>query len=240
MKKGIQKIVRYLGFEVRRYSIDTSDRALMKRCMDYLSIDLLIDIGANLGQYATACRDAGYKGQIISLEPLKSVFIDLKKLADRDGKWYAFNYGAGKLNDELIINVSDNRASSSLFDVTKLSTDAAPESGFVGKEKISVVSLDSFLLEKIEAYRNPYLKIDVQGYELEVLEGAKELLHRVKGVQLEMSFVPLYDQGPLYKEVIAFMEAQNFELYSILPDFRNRTTGKMLQADGIFINKSLI
>lgn len=85
--------------------------------------------------------------------------------------------------------------------------------------------------------KNIYLKIDVQGFELEVLKGATAILSKVKVVQLEMSFVPMYKNGPLFGEILSFLDMIGFELYTIIPEFRNEISGRLLQADGIFVRK---
>jgi FkbM family methyltransferase len=243
MIKKVKRMLRAVGVEVTRYQPETSNAALLKKCLDFFNIDLVIDVGANIGQYGVVLREAGYKNQIISFEPMQDAFNQLKVTADRYNKqynnWTVHHYGVGRANQEQIINVSKNSASSSILNVTHLSTDAEPLTVTDRQEKIKIVSLDSFFQNKLGEFKGIYLKVDVQGYEMHVLEGAKDLLRHIHVVQLEMSFVALYENGPLYKEIVSWMEAAGFEIYSILPDFRDMRSGRMLQADGIFINKNL-
>jgi FkbM family methyltransferase len=243
MIKKIKRMLRAVGVEVTRFQPETSSAALLKKCLDFFTIDLVIDVGANIGQYGVVLREAGYKNQIISFEPMQEAFDQLNLTAERYNKrynhWTVHHYGVGRTNEDQVINVSKNSASSSILNVTHLSTDAEPLTLTDRQEKIKIISLDSFFQNKLGEFKGIYLKIDVQGYELHVLEGARDLLRHIKVVQLEMSFVTLYDNGPLYKEIISWMEAAGFEIYSILPDFRDMRSGRMLQADGIFINKNL-
>jgi FkbM family methyltransferase len=155
-------------------------------------------------------------------------------VASNDSAWEVFNLGLGSSQQELTINVSENLASSSFLSVTALSTQAEPLSQFSGTQKVNVVRLDHFLKERINNFENVFLKIDVQGFELEVLKGAEGILKNVKAIQLEMSFVPLYVDGPLYSDILFWIERNGFEVYSIIPGFRNLESGQLLQADGIF------
>jgi len=222
---------------VTRFQPETSNSALLRKCLDFYGIDLVIDVGANTGQYGVVLREAGYKNQIISFEPMREAFSQLSLISGRYQKWSSYQYGVGRANEEQIINVSKNSASSSILPVTELSTNAEPLTITTRQEKINIVALDSFLVDKLFGYKSIYLKVDVQGYELHVLEGVKKLLPTFKVVQLEMSFVPLYEGGPLFNEIISWMSEAGFEIYSIIPDFRDMHSGRMLQADGIFVNK---
>jgi|694.fasta_scaffold155897_2 FkbM family methyltransferase len=234
IKEFIKSFCRSFGLELKQYNIQNSENLLLKRCTDYFQIDLIIDVGANVGQYATAMRSVGYSKQLISFEPLAKAFGRLATVASNDSAWEVFNLGLGSSQQELTINVSENLASSSFLSVTALSTQAEPLSQFSGTQKVNVVRLDHFLKERINNFENVFLKIDVQGFELEVLKGAEGILKNVKAIQLEMSFVPLYVDGPLYSDILFWIERNGFEVYSIIPGFRNLESGQLLQADGIF------
>ena len=238
MIKKIKRVLRSMGVEITRFQPETSNAALLKKCIDFYKIDLVIDVGANIGQYGVGLREAGFKGQIISFEPMQEAFAQLQLTTKRYQDWAAYNYGVGLADGLQTINVSKNSASSSILNVTKLSTDAEPLSGTDRQEEIKIISLDSFSPQlTLGEFKSIYLKVDVQGFELQVLGGAKALLERAAVVQLEMSFVPLYESGPLFQEILSKMEKAGFEIYSILPDFRDLNSGRMLQADGIFVKK---
>ncbi|HEY4653099.1 MAG TPA: FkbM family methyltransferase [Cyclobacteriaceae bacterium] len=237
VRKQINRLLRGLGFEIRRYDIGGSSIALLRKCLDFYDIDMVIDVGANVGQYSMALLDTGFERKILSFEPIAKVYRQLENNSRRFANWEVCNLGVGDKEGTLTINISENYESSSLLPVTELSISAEPKSGYVSKEEIRVVTLDSFLVDRIKTAQNPYLKIDVQGYELQVLEGAKMLLPKIKGIQLEMSFVKLYEGGPLYKDIFGYLENAGFQLYTIIPDFRDERSGRMLQADGIFIRE---
>jgi hypothetical protein len=82
--------------------------------------------------------------------------------------------------------------------------------------------------------RNLFLKIDVQGFEPQVLEGAARLLDRTQGVQLELSLAPLYEGQTLFLPLVDWLAKKGFELWALIPGFIDNKTGRMLQVDGIF------
>jgi FkbM family methyltransferase len=238
LKEKFQKLFRLVGLEVNKYSFYNSEHALLKKCLDLFSINFVIDVGANAGQYGTKLREAGYNFHISSFEPLEKSFLELKIKAAKYKDWYVYNFAAGSKHEELMINVSENLVSSSLLGMTTFSKQAEPKSQYYTKQKIKVIPLEGFFHDKGINGKNIFLKMDVQGYELEVLKGYDSLLSKTSVVQLEMSFVPLYESGPLYDTIFSFFKERNFEVYTIIPGFRDPQTGRMLQADGIFINKA--
>ena len=114
--------------------------------------------------------------------------------------------------------------------------DAAPESGYIGSTSVEVCTLDSLFDRLLSAPlpREIYLKIDTQGFEREVLQGAKNSLQMIKTVQLEMSLVPLYRDAPLFGEICDLMQKSGYTLVSLEPGFVDIESGQLLQADGIF------
>jgi len=241
MRKKVINRLRKWGWELKRYNIRNSESALMQKVINHYSVDLVIDVGANMGQYSLELISGGYMGPILSFEPIQQAFDQLQAESRAFPQWQAFHMGVGNSSQELEMNISDNLVSSSLLNITQVTLQAEPTTRYNRKEKVKIITLDSFLKDKsLETYHMPLLKLDVQGYELEVLKGASASLPKIKLVQAELSFVPLYEGGPLYKEFLLFMEENNFEIYTIIPGFRDPFSGRMLQADGIFINKNLL
>jgi hypothetical protein len=115
---------------------------------------------------------------------------------------------------------------------------AAPESRYLHKESVPVRRLDD-ILPPPDSTRRIFLKLDVQGYEPQVLAGATRLLTHTLAVQLEMSLIPLYRGEVLMPEISARMKDTGFELWDLEPSFRDPTTGRLLQVDGIFTRPSL-
>jgi hypothetical protein len=140
------------------------------------------------------------------------------------------------------INVAGNSQSSSFLPMLPRHVAAAPTTGYVDTEEIAVITLDSLLGEKIKAEDVVWLKLDVQGYELKVLDGAQQLLRRAVAVEAELSLVPLYEGGPLIDEVIRYLGERGFRLSHLLNSdaFYDPSTLQLLQINGIFLNEAKV
>jgi len=201
-------------------------------------VDLLIDVGANAGQYALQMRDVvGYKGWIVSFEPLSSAFHQLSRRAVQDGKWKAVNAALGPSPGSAVLNVSANSLSSSLLPILDLHLRSAPEAVPIGTEIVLVQTLAAALDSHEHLGERPFVKIDAQGYERSILDSGGPGLERVVGVQLEMSLVPLYQGEALLIDMIAYLDGLGFTLMSLEPGYADRNTGRMLQADGVFFRE---
>jgi FkbM family methyltransferase len=240
MRNALNRILRKFGFELERYGTNTSQHKLQQQIILSNHIDLLIDIGANSGQFGEKMREIGYSGKMISFEPMSKAFAQLKARADADKNWDAHHCALGDEEKESEINISENSYSSSLFSIKKELTDSVPATKVIAKETIKIKRLtDIISLKELSTYKNIMVKIDVQGYEFFVLKGCAPVLPHVKLIQTEMAFVVLYENGKLYDEMIAYMKNINFELYSMIPEFYDEQSGKLMESDGIFINKAL-
>jgi FkbM family methyltransferase len=236
IKKTIKKLSRSLGIDLKRYNIQTSEAAKMQRLLAYHNIDLVFDVGANIGQYAKLLRELGYSGRIVSFEPLSSAYSQLKAVSKKDPLWEIAPQAAiGNQEGEIVINIAGNSYSSSALPMLDAHLESAPESAYSGSETVKLSRLDTIAKDYIKSEtKSIFLKIDVQGLEKQVLEGATAILPLVKGIKLELSLVPLYEGQVLFKEMIDIVEKLGYELYGIEPGFTAEKTGRMLQMDGIF------
>ncbi|MCH7807183.1 MAG: FkbM family methyltransferase [Proteobacteria bacterium] len=242
MIKIIRALIRPFGIDLVRYTSGTPDEC-RNQIMKSSKIDLLFDVGANTGQFASEIRSAGYSGKIFSFEPLSNEFNSLSEKSKKDPLWDVFNFAFGAKIEETKINISENSQSSSLLTIKKEHTLAAPKSSYVGKETIEVKTLDAFWKEMDASCDRPsiMLKIDVQGFEDRVLKGGKSyFLPKVKLIQIEMSLVELYEGQMLFFELAKYLVNLGFnDLVFLRPGFKNKTTGRLLQCDGIFMRANL-
>jgi FkbM family methyltransferase len=198
-------------------------------------IELVIDVGANDGGYGRHLRQGGYRGPIVSFEPLPDAHAKLVQQARGDMSWTVAPAGAlGEQAQEVDIHIAGNSKSSSLLTMLESHRQAAPQSVTIGTHRVQVRRLDDIELSPLRTANRMLLKVDTQGYEIPVLRGATNTLGRCAGVQLEMSLVPLYEGQALYRDLIGWLEARGFVLWALLPGFSDPTTGRMLQADGVF------
>ncbi|HEY5124327.1 MAG TPA: FkbM family methyltransferase [Ignavibacteria bacterium] len=206
--------------------------------LKYNKIDLIFDIGANTGQYARELFSLGYKGKIVSIEPLSGAYNQLLKHSENNVNWIiAERCALGDKNEDSEINITENSVSSSLMEILPGHTDSEPASKIIGKENIKVYTLDSIADKFIVDNNITFLKIDTQGFEEKVLKGAETTLKRVKGVQLELSLVKLFEGQKLYLELIEMMKSYGFDLYSVEPAFTDKRTGRLLQVNGLFFRE---
>jgi FkbM family methyltransferase len=197
-------------------------------------ISLVLDVGANAGQFAKQIRSIGYKGRIISFEPLGSAYRELAGTAESDPLWETFHFALGSKNTRGKINISANSWSSSILDMLPSCLKSAPESAYIGKEEIVIRRLDSVFPDICKNEDRIYLKIDTQGYEKQVLEGTGNVLENIDIIQLEMSLVPLYKDGMLFSEMHDLLYQKGYVLVSLEPAFSDPETGQLLQVDGTF------
>lgn len=238
MKEIIKKCVRTFGVDITRYPARSSDEAKIQRLLNYFGINLVFDVGANVGQYARSIRRAGYDGKIISFEPLSEAHSELERTSKNDPNWIiAPRTAVGNMDGEITINISSNLVSSSIANMLDAHVEAGPDSKYVGSERVTIAKLDSICPSHIHDTDSVFLKIDTQGYESQVIDGALNILPRVKGLQLELSLAPLYEGQLLFIEMVQKVVALGFELHYILPGFTNAQSGRLLQADGIFFRK---
>ena len=229
--------MRVFGIDLIGYNLYHSNDKLLQKIIDHFEIRTILDIGANVGQYIEGVVRHGYKGQIYSFEPIPSVFQKLSRESKKYPNVKTFNLGVGSKETEIMMNIAENFASSSILNVGEVSLAAEPKTRTTHQEKIKITTIDSFFMNNKPFHKEILLKLDIQGYELEALKGAMQSLPSIKLIQTEMSFTSLYDGAPLYDEVVTFLNQQGFEIFTIIPGFRDERSGRMLQADGIFVRK---
>lgn len=234
----LKKFARNLGVEIRRYNVVQSMEARYFVLLRHHDIDLVLDVGANEGQYGKLLRRGGYTRRILSFEPLQAAHKKLTLAAELDSSWaVASRMAIGALDGEIKINVSGNSTSSSILGMRNTHTQAAPQSRYINSETVLIRRMDSINHTFMDDAKNIFLKIDTQGYEAKVLDGADSLLGRVKGIQIELSLVELYEGQSLYVELIQRLLDRGFNLWGVFPGFVDPANGRLMQFDGLFFRE---
>lgn len=237
LKHEIRHLVRRFGVDIVRYPLH-DPMARIVQLLKYHRVDCVVDVGANDGGYATTIRGLGYTDHIVSFEPLREPFGALRRKAVGDKNWDVVQNAVGDAKREVKINIAGNAGlSSSVLPMLANHARIAPESRYVGTETVEQDRLDVLLPSLgITPDRRTYLKVDVQGYEGAVLDGAAELFRSraIVGLQLELSLVPLYDGAMTYREGLDRAEALGMTLMGLDPVFADPKTGQLLQADAVF------
>lgn len=237
---GIKNIIRSIlrnvfGLELRRVKLIPSAAKQVVATLQKFGVDLVFDVGANKGQFASEIRRCGYTGKIVSFEPLSQACGELRRASAGDAMWEVHPRCAlGDHNGEVEINVAGNSESSSILQMLEAHRRAVPQSAYQGKEAVPIKTLDAVAGQYLKNARAPFLKIDTQGFEWQVLDGALKTLPHIKGILVELSLLPLYEGQHLWREVIDRLEAEGFTLWGFKPAFSDPISGRTLQVDGIF------
>ena len=205
--------------------------------LERYGISVVVDVGANTGQFGRTVRAEGYRGRIVSFEPVADAFDELARRAARDPAWDCRRLALGDRDGVAEIHVAGNSVSSSLLTVLDRHVAAAPGSRTARTESVPIACLDSVAGEVLPVAGAAYLKLDVQGAELAVLRGAEANLARVAAIEAELSLVPLYEGQPLFAEVVRRLDAAGFALVSVEQGFTDPATGELLQLDGLFVRR---
>lgn len=199
------------------------------------NLQLIVDIGANRGQFALVARKHFPDAKIISFEPLsKPSAIFLNIFAD-DPRVFLYEMAIGPETKETKMHVSFSDDSSSLLPISNHQNNLFPGTSEKETCSVQVKPLDAVLNAK-DITSPALLKMDVQGYEREALEGCKSLLPLFAYIYVECSFVELYTDQSLASEIIVFLHDEGFELIGIY-NLSNDKNGKAIQGDFLFENR---
>lgn len=222
------------GYDVRRFNHLNTPVVRRTLLLAHHGIDLVFDVGANTGQYAASLRRHGYRGRIVSFEPMTAAHAQLETAAAADPGWDVVRLALGREASEATLHLAADPECSSLLDVLPRFEAVSPDAATVGAETVPVRPLDAVFEDHYRAGDRAYLKLDVQGYERHVLDGAAQALPHILGLQLEMSLVPLYDGETPFHEMLTVLDGLGFTLMSVEPVHADARTGQLLQVDGIF------
>lgn len=235
IRLAVKSIVKKIGVDLRAYHPSRSEAARLGRLLNHYGVDLVLDAGANSGQFAEYLRYVGYTGRIVCFEPLVEPYRQLRKLAARDqGITCAPPMALGEFDGEINIHVAANHESSSVLRLMELHAGTERQMRPVDCRTVPLHRLDSVAQEYLQGAIRPFLKIDVQGYEAKVLEGAAKLLPRLAGLQLELSLTTLYEGEKPYGEMLQMVEQAGFMLHDLNPCYSDPETGRTLQVDALF------
>ncbi len=231
IKKIIKKLFNMMGLEIMRRNPNLALDTHLKYIISQQNIDLVIDVGANSGQFGKLMRDIGYRGKIISFEPTKKAFEKLKSNADNNWDCYKIALGNEVGSKEIKVYALD--LFSSFLNKTEYGLERfQSEVSNYDTELIDITTLDKFLDGKI--YNNIFLKMDTQGYDLEVFKGALNVRKNIKMLMTEVAFHKIYDGMPSYLDALSSYNKAGFQLTSIFPmNFNQDST--IVEGDAVLV-----
>ncbi|OGQ98793.1 MAG: hypothetical protein A2505_06575 [Deltaproteobacteria bacterium RIFOXYD12_FULL_55_16] len=228
------KIADFLGYDL----IKTRKNILLPRHLHnlfaLLDINCVLDVGANYGQYGTMLRDAGYQGRIISFEPVSSSYQRLQQTAGKDGNWDTCNFALGRTEEELEINVTAASDFASFLPPSEFSKNTFGDVvAITRKERVQIKKLDD-IFDKLMQGQNQariHLKMDTQGYDLDVFKGAKHSLQNIASLQSEISVLPVYEGMPDYLKSLTTYRSAGFEVTGMFPVSHDSATLMVVEFD---------
>lgn len=232
--RGPRAVLRRVGLDIVRLNPANANRRRLQALSDY-GVSATLDVGAADGEFGQKLRSSGYRGRIVSFEPLRESYAALSQRIASDAGWTAVQSAVGDRDGTVDINVSGRSTSSSVLPMLPSHLRVVPESGYVSVETVPIVRLDSDVPKRLPGDAPLFLKIDVQGFEQSVLAGAVGILQRTAVIEVEVSTLPLYEGGALYVDILGFLAARGFRLISWEDVLTDPRSGNLLQADCILV-----
>jgi FkbM family methyltransferase len=212
-------------------------RSLLSR----LNVSCVLDVGAHVGEFALQLRMlAGYDGWILSFEPVDEAHRELAARAGRHEHWRAFKLALGSRDEERPIKVAETDVFSSFLEPSSYGVETFGRmTSLTAEQVVPVRRLDSVAPEVMNGIPSEriFLKLDTQGWDLEVLRGAEKMLSRVVMLQTELSLQPIYDDMPSYTDILAFLHDKGFDLSGLFPVVRDQDM-RLIELDCVLVRSS--
>lgn len=232
------KVAEALGYDLIRQKKSHHRLELnLQKILELKEISVVLDIGANRGQFAQKLRSMGFKGKIISCEPIPAEFNKLKELSKTDPAWEVHNFAIGSENGNLELNITENSSDFSSF----LKPNEFSQNYFgdktkkINKVQVEVKTLEEFAQTWKLSQERVFLKTDTQGFDLEVLKGCGSFLDKIQGILVELSFCPIYESMPNASTMLSYLDQKGFVPSGFFPVTRNKGTLELIEMDGTFL-----
>jgi FkbM family methyltransferase len=222
----------------------TTERTLMQALLpevllahfDRYAVNCVVDVGANRGQYGRRLRRAGYRGRIVSFEPVPDEFARLQAAAAGDPDWTVHAVALGASDGTLEMHVVPGTLSSPL-PPTEFGGQRFPSLRGTTRHEVPVRRLQDLLDEVLDGLGEPrpFLKMDTQGYDVEVFRGLGNRAGEFVGLQSEVALMQLYEGMPRMGEALAVYEAAGFEVSGMYPVNREERSGRVLEFDCLMV-----
>ncbi|MBX3160721.1 MAG: FkbM family methyltransferase [Deltaproteobacteria bacterium] len=214
---------------------------LLGRLFDSCGINCVLDVGAHHGEFALQLRELGYRGRIVSFEPIRATYTILEEKARSDKQWQVVCLALGAQDGEKEMKrykgtVFNSFLSSNSFAANRFGASTDLE----GIEVVKVRRLDRIISECTDGIDEPrvFLKLDTQGWDLEVLEGAGDVLGGIDGIQTELAVKHCYDGMPSYLHALARLESLAFELAGVFSVAASKDGLSLIEVDCVLVASS--
>ena len=219
VRRAARRLLLSRGLEVVRTSgAPPSFRLHLEQLFDRLGIDVVLDVGAHVGEYGSWLRAIGFEGRIVSFEPVPESFAALAERTARDAAWRALPYALGAQRERRTITLAGAATFSSFRPASPYALAEFGAERVGGPTMaVDVRTLDEIWDTVVDGGERVYLKLDTQGWDLDVLRGTAGRLERVLALQTEVALKPVYSGAPSYRESLAALEDLGFEISGLFP-----------------------
>lgn len=204
----------------------------------FYGVNCVIDVGANAGQYAEKLRKRGYRGRIVSFEPVSETFESLKRRSQGDPEWIVHRMALGRTDGVMSMNVTGCSRLASFLSPSEFGRrHRGEEASVLRTQEVPVRRLDGLFGEIVRGVSGPrvFLKMDTQGFDLEVFAGAEGCVDALVGLQSELSVIPLYGEMPAYQDALAEYRKWGFEPTGFYEVARDSDSLALIEVDCVMI-----
>ena len=232
----LDRIAHSAGFDVRRWPALPASYRDLAALLSHQRVDVLLDVGGNTGQFGQSIRKAGYDRRIVSFEPTDAAHQALAATARNDDRWdVAPPLALGARDGVETIHCFNRSDMNSLQRINGVAMDAFPRLEATGDAQVEVRRLDGLFDQYVGADERAFLKLDTQGSERAIIDGATAVLPRIVGIQAELPLVALYDGTASFRDMVDHLEQFGFSLAMTLPVNFNKRLGRQIETDAIFV-----
>jgi FkbM family methyltransferase len=244
--KLIKFILNKVDFEIVNSRTMTFDKSL-KKIIDIYNIEVILDVGSNIGQFASKILKSNYQKKLVLIEPVKKNFhklneeIKQNKLYKKENVEF-YNIALGTKNSyQTMFKSSRGGDMDSLLTVNNDAIDLVKNSQIIGEETVEVQDIN-FFLKNMKFKENIFIKFDTEGLDFKLVKHInQDYLKKVTAIMIEVGEVKFFNnQEGNPKEIDEFFERNDFILYNIDPFFSNPATGQLLVRDNVYLNKKII
>lgn len=213
------KIARLFGYEMIKRKKQPTLNTHLINLINRHAIELVLDVGANFGQFGTMLRNEGYKGEIHSFEPVSKTFESLSAKCSGDHRWFVHQVAMGDVCGEKTMNVTEGSNLSSFLEPNDFGKEEFKTIKVVSEEVVEVSTIENFLTTQMPDFdkRRILLKMDTQGYDLNVFKGSLKVLGSIVCVLSEISLAPIYSHMPHYVDSLKKYEEYGFVVTGFFP-----------------------
>ena len=229
-----RRLAHRLGYDIEKFNQQVTLETHLRGLLPRQDINLVLDVGANNGQFASMLRDLGYRGEIVSFEPAGASFGILEAAAASDPAWRVLHLGLSDTDGTAELNIPRVSPFASLHSVNASGrAKFGDQVDTVQVETVELARLDNVLPSIVPDFeaRNAFLKMDTQGHDLMVFEGAGAFRSQFDLLESEVSVVPMYDGAPHYLDTLAHYRSFGYEVTGLYTVNRTSDTWHVIEFD---------